>query len=114
MTIYFIQAGDTPLVKIGRAKNVRKRRNNLQFRYSEKLRILATIAADDGMETKLHARFYDYREEGEWFRLEGALKEYLETGIYQDLPEPEPYLDWHSTGFEDYDTAIKRYMETLT
>lgn len=77
VNVYIIQAGE--MVKIGKAVNVEKRLRSLQTASPVVLHLVRAIESDDGnrLELELHRRFAKYRENGEWFRLEGALSEWV-------------------------------------
>jgi hypothetical protein len=77
MSVYFIQAGDSGLVKIGCAQDPKKRLACLQLHNHEKLRLLRVMRGMREVEADLHHRFHEYRVRGEWFRLEGGLAEYV-------------------------------------
>lgn len=69
--VYFIKAGNKA-IKIGSAKNVKKRLNMLQTGNHEELTISASIGFDTesearGYERKLHRLFQSQRIRGEWF-----------------------------------------------
>ncbi|HEY4598894.1 GIY-YIG nuclease family protein [Corynebacterium sp.] len=84
-SVYFIACEN--FIKIGVATNPAQRLRNLQVSgngtRAPKLidlttaHILATIPGDLPEERELHARFADYRDEGEWFRVHPALTEYI-------------------------------------
>lgn len=76
--VYFIKAGDT--VKIGIAKNPHDRLRTLQVARPERLELLAVIAGGEKREAALHRRFSKHSIGGEWFRLEGELKTWIEAG----------------------------------
>jgi excisionase family DNA binding protein len=79
--VYVIRAGE--MVKIGKAVNVAKRLKGLQTASPVPLSVIHTIASDDGdaLEIELHRRFAAHRANGEWFRLEGALAEWITGGF---------------------------------
>ncbi len=68
--VYFIQAGDDGLIKVGWTANPpRKRFRGIQMCSPIILRPLGILrAADVRLERAIHARFADLREHGEWFR----------------------------------------------
>jgi len=74
--IYFILAGE--FVKIGIAKNPKKRLRDLQTANPVKLNLLYTIPGDETLEKTLHLIFDEYRESGEWFRYEYGLKSFID------------------------------------
>lgn len=76
-SVYFIAAGK--FVKIGWALDPVKRRSELQTGCPEPMRILATVPGTITDERAFHKRFEAFRHRlgGEWFRLEGALENYI-------------------------------------
>ena len=81
--IYFIFNNDSNAIKIGRAKNVSKRLQALQTSSPAVLKLLKTIpveglAATRSLELALHEQFKALRINGEWFRADTALKEYID------------------------------------
>lgn len=76
--VYFIAPEDRPVVKIGKANNIKSRIRELQTGSADRLRLLAAIQGDERQEQQLHRRFAGLRLQGEWFRLEGALAEYVD------------------------------------
>jgi hypothetical protein len=74
--VYFIRLG--AFIKIGCAKDVRKRFYGIQQGIPFRLDLIAVLLPDDGqthqaLERACHEKFAAYREVGEWFREEGAL-----------------------------------------
>jgi predicted DNA-binding transcriptional regulator AlpA len=65
--VYFIRAGQGA-IKIGIARDPRKRLFELQVGTSDELRILHTIPGTEDTERALHERFAHLRLRGEWFR----------------------------------------------
>lgn len=77
--IYVVGFGN--YVKIGfTAGPLPYRVRALQTACPEKLTVYATLKGDRAAETALHSRFAAHRAEGEWFRREGALAEWIEGG----------------------------------
>lgn len=66
--IYFIQAVDGGLIKIGRADDPRARLRELQIGSPLILRLCRSERAPQTWETRLHQAFAAYRMHGEWFR----------------------------------------------
>jgi len=64
--VYFIQANNA--IKIGFAKDVRKRMGQLQTSHPDTLILLGMHGGDVTTETSLHTRFSDARIRGEWFQ----------------------------------------------
>lgn len=81
--VYFIRSEDK--VKIGTTRNVGSRLSSLQTGSPDPLKLLCVIPGDRSKEKQLHERFASLRDSGEWFWLEGELKEYLETLCMEDL-----------------------------
>lgn len=73
--VYFLQAG--PMVKIGRSRNIKGRMNALQSGCPYPIRLVRVEGGGEATERRYHKRFRDYHERLEWFRLEGALLEFL-------------------------------------
>lgn len=84
MAVYFIKCSLTGLVKIGTAKQVAQRLAELQTGSPGQLVLIAEIEGDRAEEMRLHAQFHSLRERGEWFRYDGALRDYIE-----DLKQPK-------------------------
>jgi len=72
---YFIQSELGGDVKIGKSADPNARLKQLQTGRSDRLRILKIL--EDDHEDKLHAKFRKLRMNGEWFRFEGELVEFL-------------------------------------
>lgn len=75
--VYFIRCGNR--VKIGFAKDVGRRLRTLQVGSPEPLDLLGTLKGTPDHERLIHWRFRRWREEGEWFRMEGAVSEYVQS-----------------------------------
>ena len=78
--VYFVRAGDLPVVKIGWSTDVARRVAELQTANAAQLRLLASMPGTLVTERTLHERF-SYarsREDGEWFDL-GSAPELLVT-----------------------------------
>lgn len=97
MTVYFIQAIAGGPIKIGYARDVEKRLRDLQCGSPFVLRVICTEEGGQKYEAQLHRRFAKWRLHGEWFRLEGELKDHLAAmrvtpagmkHIYADIPNP--------------------------
>ena len=65
--IYFIQAGDNGAVKIGFAKDVKKRFRELQTGNHETLKLLKEIAGEEELEQEIHSLVKNYHVRGEWY-----------------------------------------------
>ena len=74
--VYFVRSGN--LIKIGVARNVRKRLDGLQCGNPELLSLLALQPGDQNLERRLHKQFAADRVRGEWFNFSPAIKSYIE------------------------------------
>jgi hypothetical protein len=75
--VYFIQAEDGGLIKIGWALNPAKRLRDLQIGSPVKLKILATVEGRRADEAWLHRVFHDSRRHGEWFETSDDLEKIM-------------------------------------
>jgi len=71
---YFIQADSGP-VKIGISLCPESRLRDMQVGCPHRLRLLATVPGD--REAELHTRFASLRMNGEWFRWDWSIRDYL-------------------------------------
>jgi hypothetical protein len=73
--LYIAQIVNTPLIKIGISREVKKRVAQLQTSHPSALRVLRIVSGGDAraLEQRLHQRYADYRQEGEWFALPADL-----------------------------------------
>lgn len=85
--IYFAQAENSDLIKIGTSSNVRRRMASLSFREKCSVSLLAFTDGSFVEEAALHARFAHLRERGEWFRPGPELAEFMEALPVRDLPK---------------------------
>ncbi len=81
--VYFIYNSDSQAIKIGQAKDVQKRLDNLQVANPVELKLLKKIALQDlpsarRLESELHDRFSDLHIHGEWFRAEPLLIDFID------------------------------------
>lgn len=67
MSVYFIQAGDGGLIKIGHARSVTQRLAALQTGSSKTLRVLHEMRGGALEEQGLHGALRRHRIQGEWF-----------------------------------------------
>ena len=72
--IYFFIEDSNEQVKIGRAKDIERRRKGLQTGNPRKLLLLGWIRTDDDvrLEKEIHQNFSHLRGTGEWFDLDPA------------------------------------------
>jgi len=92
-TVYFISDGE--FVKIGRSENPLLRFYNIQGANPKKLEILHIVECNESI---FHILFGKYKHRGEWFKIEGELKEFLfnEKMFYEII---ESVLDIMEHGF---------------
>lgn len=83
-TIYFCRASGKGPVKIGYSRDVVVRLRELQVSHHTELHLFALIEGTHADEQALHRRFKAQHIKGEWFKVEGALKKYLDS--IQQLP----------------------------
>jgi len=80
--IYFIKAGEVNRVKIGFTReNVSERLSAIRGSSPVKLEVLGYFQGSTYKERKLHEKFKEYRYQGEWFRIEGILAEYIKDEL---------------------------------
>lgn len=82
-SVYFVQPEGSDKVKIGLTNDLEARLKSFQTGSPEPFVVLHQIMTparrcSERMERKLHRRFDSYRYNGEWFRLEGELADYLD------------------------------------
>lgn len=76
--VYFIESGGR--VKIGFTSNVAARIANIETATPFPVTLLRQQPGSLDDEAAFHAQFAEYRIKREWFRFEGALKEFLDGG----------------------------------
>lgn len=76
--VYFILAEHSKHVKIGVTTDPQRRLEELQTGHHERLRLVSTVPGGPSEEKSYHRRFSKYRAHGEWFKVNGALKEFIE------------------------------------
>lgn len=93
--VYFISAEDMPYVKIGTTKDLSGRLDGIQTSIPYDLSVLFTIDGGTNVERKTHAAFEEYRKRGEWFKVEGKLKDYIEymMDVSNGYMEPWEYVE---------------------
>jgi hypothetical protein len=77
--IYFIQAIEGGLIKIGYAADPEQRLAALQYTCPVILRIIATMPGGSEEEGQLHVEFHRFRRHAEWFEPDRSLMEFIET-----------------------------------
>lgn len=75
--VYFVEAQEAKLIKIGIANDPAQRLITLQAASVDKLVIIGVIDGDQEVERNLHARFSHLRQHGEWFRPGDDLMDYI-------------------------------------
>lgn len=79
--VYVIQAEHGGPVKVGRARDPRKRLASIQTGSPHRLRIIGLIVGGAWMERDLHARLADHRMMGEWFEWNEAVRAVLDSHV---------------------------------
>jgi phosphoglycolate phosphatase-like HAD superfamily hydrolase len=79
MSVYFIRAGENGPIKIGTAKDARKRLDAMQTGSPWRLHLLAELSGDIACERELHQRYVRYRRVGEWFDPAPELLDFIAT-----------------------------------
>jgi hypothetical protein len=75
--VYFVQAGTAGPIKIGYARNVRARLDNLQVACPHRLYLLLVVPGTHDHEKRFHAIFAGRRLRGEWFSPTVELIEFI-------------------------------------
>lgn len=70
---------DGPLVKIGATKDVERRFNAIRTISGRDIIISAFTRGRRDDEVALHRKFKQYRQTGEWFRIEGSLAKFMDN-----------------------------------
>lgn len=76
--VYFIQMGDGP-IKIGKSDDPDRRLLDFKTASPHKCHVLKRIKAHFSLEAQLHKKFAHIRLEGEWFKPEQELLDYIES-----------------------------------
>lgn len=87
MTVYIIQCGETPFVKIGWAVNIKQRLKTLQSAHYEVLHVIHSVPGCAHTEEQFHTKFRRYHHRNEWYRF---CDEML---TFEPEPEPVPVED---------------------
>jgi hypothetical protein len=77
VSVYFIHAPETGLLKIGFAKDPLQRLMKAQVDSPTRLILVAVEEGDAVVEAARHAQFADLRVRGEWFRFEGEVADFV-------------------------------------
>lgn len=75
--VYFMGNLKYKFCKIGYSNNPNKRLSSIQIGCPFTLEIIKTIEGSQEREKKTQKYFKKYKERGEWYRIEGELKDYL-------------------------------------
>ena len=75
--VYFVQAVDGGPIKIGISFDPTSRLRSIQTGSHSKLIVIGTIPGGRRKERELHERFREFRLNGEWFRAESALLDFI-------------------------------------
>lgn len=87
MQIYFIQQGDSDLVKIGFTSNIQRRFRELQTASPYPLLLLGLMPGSKEVEKQIHGTFEHLRQKREWFKLNQELSNYISKYCeFEDLP----------------------------
>lgn len=76
--VYVVRCAE--FVKIGMAQNVSYRIRTLISATPFDLHLVAVLPGGQAAERALHLRFSEHRHRDEWFRIEGALAEWIRAG----------------------------------
>lgn len=84
--IYFAQESGMGAIKIGVARSVGVRIENLKVGMPHEVTLLATMDGDREAETEMHCKFAHARIRGEWFRPVPELLEYIAALAVKPAP----------------------------
>jgi hypothetical protein len=76
--VYFVRKGSSGPVKIGKTTSMKSRLSQLKTASDEPLEVLATINGYTNEEKELHSKFSHIRLEGEWFKSEPSLLQFID------------------------------------
>lgn len=85
--IYFIEQEGTKLIKIGVAKDIKKRFSTLQTGSPQQLILRGYIVGGYDKEKELHNYFNSLHFGGEWFTLSDEIEKYITKNCIMDLNE---------------------------
>jgi len=75
--VYFMEAVGLQAVKIGAAANIDRRLGQLQVGCPAELRVLLLEEGGKARELELHREFEGFHIRGDWFRVDGAVADYI-------------------------------------
>lgn len=111
--VYFLQAGEGGLVKIGYSAKIPGRVHALQATSPVQLLLRLVLPVHAGWESALHRRFAMDRRHGEWFHPSPELERFIESGG-DDLkpgapPDPDAAARRHSAKSRSFNhQALRR------
>jgi hypothetical protein len=112
--IYFIQSSVTQHIKIGYAKNSKKRLAGLQSANADQLKLLGEINGELEDELEFHEQFAKERLHGEWFK--GDILPRVQEILARDAANPRPpKLNVIVSGDSDFrdDALIRQALDEL-
>lgn len=92
MSVYFIQPGEQPVVKIGHAADPVARLAALQTAHYERLNIRRVIDGAEPEELWLHRKFGEHRIVGEWFKFLPQMMEIVPDLSVPPVPPEPPFV----------------------
>lgn len=75
--VYFLRSGARGPIKIGKARDVQRRVDEIKAGNPYELRVLAVMPGGRAEERELHERFAHLRLRGEWFRPAAELRDFV-------------------------------------
>lgn len=87
--VYFVQADNGGPIKIGFSESPKDRLAALQVNTPSKLRLLAVIEGTNENESALHKRFQKHKIQGEWFRPDQEIMEFVGITTGETTGKPE-------------------------
>lgn len=113
--LYFVERQSDKLIKIGITKNFHNRIMDLRREYGE-LELIGWMEGYRELEMELHYQFRKFREDGEFFRPERELLDYIENNAcpihYQEW-ETELYATWMSGNGEFKRSKLERLHKRI-
>lgn len=82
--VYFIEHPNG-FIKIGVANDVSKRLSQIQVSCPEKLKVILVIEGSFELEAQLHHQFLKFAHNGEWFRAEREIYDFVLGQAHNDL-----------------------------
>jgi hypothetical protein len=76
--VYFIRAGSSGPIKIGRSNNVDGRLSGLQTAHHADLKLILKVPGGAAVESAFHAALSQYRIRGEWFQPDAEVLRFIE------------------------------------